>query len=378
MLLVALEEFQAGLQQAFELGIVRRGDKRAFERTVDGLMVGNLVVDICLVECRAFELRELGALGCSLLGQRAAGLVILRLHVQLLDQCKRLLVHRGVVAHHVVGERAHFLVLGFVESLLGRLDVKLAGRVGNVRNLRIGGLRALRKGGHSQQAQREHACRQPGNHGNLPFVDRAPFDAAERGRFPEIQAPQIRWTIVSVMRSQRRPSKGKLLVSAGPSCLSSSARNSTRARCSRVFTVSGCKPKRSAVSSTLMPSTMRATNTERNASGSSSIACSSTVRISLCAIAFSGSLPAAETGKLMISASLRVLPYVSQSTVGRRFRNRPSASFMAMRVIQVPKAASPRNMSRPVKARTYVSCTTSSASASLRRMLRAIRNSRRL
>ena len=91
-----------------------------------------------------------------------------------------------------------------------------------------------------------------------------------------------------------------------------------------------------------------------------------------------GSLPAAEVGKLMISASLRLVPYVSQSTVGRRFRKRPSASFMAMRVIHVPKAASPRNMSRPVKARTYVSCTTSSASASLRRMLRAMRNSRRL
>ena len=40
--------------------------------------------------------------------------------------------------------------------------------------------------------------------------------------------------------------------------------------------------------------------------------------------------------------------------VDRRFPapQSPKASFMAMRVIQVPKAASPRNMSSPVNART--------------------------
>src|SRR5262249_25894890 len=44
-----------------------------------------------------------------------------------------------MVSHHLLGKSADVLVLRFVQSLLGGLDVKLAGGVGDVGNLRIGG-----------------------------------------------------------------------------------------------------------------------------------------------------------------------------------------------------------------------------------------------
>ena len=56
VLLVALENLQAGLQQALEVGVVGRGNKRAFKRAVHGLVVRDLVGDIGLVECDAVEL----------------------------------------------------------------------------------------------------------------------------------------------------------------------------------------------------------------------------------------------------------------------------------------------------------------------------------
>ena len=82
------------------------------------------------------------------------------------------------------------------------------------------------------------------------------------------------------MASQRWPPNGNVLVSVGPSCLSKVSRNSVRAQCSLVFAVWGLRPYKSAVSSTVMASTMRATKTARYESGSSSIAFSRTARIS--------------------------------------------------------------------------------------------------
>jgi len=55
---------------------------------------------------------------------------------------------------HIVGEGAHVLVLRFLQRLLGRLDIDLAGRIGDVRDLRIGGLGALRQRRQRRQAQR--------------------------------------------------------------------------------------------------------------------------------------------------------------------------------------------------------------------------------
>src|SRR5262245_25844183 len=139
-----------------------------------------------------------------------------------------------------------------------------------MRDLGIGGFcRALRQHGRRQQAKRRKRYGKSDKHWNLLHACILTLDAAARWRFPPDQAPQIRRTTIWVIRSQRLPSNGNVFVSAGPSCLSSSARNKPRARCNRVFTVSGSKPKRSAVSSTLIPSTRRATKTARKESGSS-------------------------------------------------------------------------------------------------------------
>src|SRR5215472_10307668 len=61
VLLVTLENFQTGLQQFFQLGVARRRNQRLLQRAVDGLMVGDLVIHIGLVECGAAQLGELGA-----------------------------------------------------------------------------------------------------------------------------------------------------------------------------------------------------------------------------------------------------------------------------------------------------------------------------
>jgi hypothetical protein len=86
VLLMALEYLQAGLQQARELGIVRRRDQRAFECAVDRLVVGDLIIDVRLVKRPALELGEFSALDVGLLGQRAAGVIVLRRDFELLDQ----------------------------------------------------------------------------------------------------------------------------------------------------------------------------------------------------------------------------------------------------------------------------------------------------
>jgi len=62
VLLVALEDFQAGLQQALQFGIACRRNQLLLQRTVDRLVIGNLVGDIGLVVRGAGELAEFGEL----------------------------------------------------------------------------------------------------------------------------------------------------------------------------------------------------------------------------------------------------------------------------------------------------------------------------
>ena len=50
MLLVALEQLQAFLQQRLQLGILRIGDQRLAQGLIDRLMIRHFVVDIGLVE----------------------------------------------------------------------------------------------------------------------------------------------------------------------------------------------------------------------------------------------------------------------------------------------------------------------------------------
>src|SRR6476619_6411111 len=70
VLLVALKDFQAGLQQALQFGIAGRGDQLRLQRAIDGLVVGDLVGDIGLVVVGALQLVELGELVGGLLRQR--------------------------------------------------------------------------------------------------------------------------------------------------------------------------------------------------------------------------------------------------------------------------------------------------------------------
>src|SRR5579864_867039 len=145
VLLVTLEDLQAGLQQLLQFGVARRRDERLLQRAVDGLMVGDLVLDVGLVESGAAQLGELVAFFLGLFGQRLAGVVVLRRDLQLLDQRQCLVVDRLVVALHVLGEGANLLVLALRQRLLGGVDIELARRVGDVRDLRIGRFGALRR-----------------------------------------------------------------------------------------------------------------------------------------------------------------------------------------------------------------------------------------
>ncbi len=127
-------------------------------------MIGDLVLDIGLVEGFALERFELGELGRGLLGERLARGVVFGRYAEFLDQRERLLVYGLMVADHGLGEGLDLGVLGLLEGLFGRGDVELAGRVGNVRDLGIGGgiLREGRAGerrgeGRSRNQLGEHA-----------------------------------------------------------------------------------------------------------------------------------------------------------------------------------------------------------------------------
>src|SRR5262245_16377281 len=56
VLLMALEDFQPGLQQALQLGIAGRRNQLRLQRAVDGLVVGDLIGDIGLVVVGALQL----------------------------------------------------------------------------------------------------------------------------------------------------------------------------------------------------------------------------------------------------------------------------------------------------------------------------------
>src|SRR3979411_6157 len=62
MLLMALENLQASLQQALQFRIVRGRNKLGLERAIDRLVIGDFVGDIGLVEFRALQLAEFGEL----------------------------------------------------------------------------------------------------------------------------------------------------------------------------------------------------------------------------------------------------------------------------------------------------------------------------
>src|SRR6185436_6494390 len=62
VLLMALEELEAGLEQRLQLAVRRRRNQRRLERAVDGLVVRHFVRNVGLVERRAAEFGQLEAL----------------------------------------------------------------------------------------------------------------------------------------------------------------------------------------------------------------------------------------------------------------------------------------------------------------------------
>jgi hypothetical protein len=68
VLLMPLEDFKAGLQQALEFGISGGRNKRSLKRAIHGRVVRHLIGNVSLVEFRAFELRQFSAFVSRLLG----------------------------------------------------------------------------------------------------------------------------------------------------------------------------------------------------------------------------------------------------------------------------------------------------------------------
>jgi len=148
MLLMPLEDFQACGEEVLELRIARRGNERVLQRAVDRLVVGDLVVDVRLIEGRTAELGKFVALCGRLLGERLAGIVVFRGDVEFLHQCQSLVIYRLVITLHVLRKGDNIFVAALLQRLLRGLDVKLTRRVGDVGDLGIGEFGALRQDSH--------------------------------------------------------------------------------------------------------------------------------------------------------------------------------------------------------------------------------------
>src|ERR1700682_3182865 len=76
VLLVALKNLQAGLQQALQFRVAGGGNEQRFQRAIDRLVIGDFVGGIGLVELGAFQSVEFGELGGGVLRQRTAGVIV--------------------------------------------------------------------------------------------------------------------------------------------------------------------------------------------------------------------------------------------------------------------------------------------------------------
>ncbi len=162
--LMLLEELETGAEQRLQLGILRVGNQRAAQGIVDGLVVGDLVLDICPIERRPIKLAQVAQLGLGLARQGRARRIGLRRHAQLLHQRQRLIVDRRVVTDHFLGEGADLGVLALLQRLLAGLDVDHPGGVGDVGDLRI----RRRRGRLRVRYTREQSYRHDGDE-TFPF-----------------------------------------------------------------------------------------------------------------------------------------------------------------------------------------------------------------
>jgi hypothetical protein len=79
---MSLEYFEAGRQHIVQFRIPRQWDQRVLERSDDCLVIGDLIVDIGLVESRAMDLVQLKFRLARLFDQRLAGVVVLGRNVK--------------------------------------------------------------------------------------------------------------------------------------------------------------------------------------------------------------------------------------------------------------------------------------------------------
>src|SRR5262245_27129232 len=114
-------------QQGLELGVLGAGDEGLVDRVEHGLVVGDLVVDVRLVELGALQPLELGDVLVAAFLQGLAGRVVLRLDLQLGGQVGRRLVDARVVRHHLLAELLDVRVGGLGGRQLASVDVDLVG-----------------------------------------------------------------------------------------------------------------------------------------------------------------------------------------------------------------------------------------------------------
>jgi predicted N-formylglutamate amidohydrolase len=88
MLLMTFKQLQTFLQQRFQLGVLRVGNKRFAQGLIDRLMIRHFVVDIGFVERYPIETSKLFALGVRCLRQALACWIIFRRDVQLFDEAR--------------------------------------------------------------------------------------------------------------------------------------------------------------------------------------------------------------------------------------------------------------------------------------------------
>src|SRR3546814_887644 len=99
--------------------IVSARNEGAAKRVVHCSMIGDLVLDISLVERRTIKAVELAHLLLCLFGQRCACSICFRRDAELLHQCQRLIIYRGVVPDHLSSAKARTaLFLDFARACL--------------------------------------------------------------------------------------------------------------------------------------------------------------------------------------------------------------------------------------------------------------------
>jgi hypothetical protein len=146
------------------------------------------------------------------------------------------------------------------------------------------------------------------------------------------------------------------------------------ARKKRVRTVASGMSSAAAVSSTLISSTARRTNTVRKASGSLSMRDSISLRTSPRRAWTSGAAAWLSSGMFScMGTSVSSTDMGITSALRRERRSRPSDSLTAMRTSQVDSFASPRKEPIERWACSQDSWTESSASSSFLRIARAVR-----